>query len=370
VIELKIAILVKRFILSGGKERYVVELAKALTRQGHNVHVYACTCDQTLLNGITFHPVVSRYGFSGILNTLSFIRETDKMVSTQAYDIVHSHERNYRQKILTLHSLTYCQGLEKYSFLKRLDQKYLSLRSLLYLWLEKRQMKSPWLVSVSQEVSRDVEKYYGRTHHMITIPPGVDIDQFDPMTLSHLREQARKENNLQENELAVLFVGSAFQRKGLDRILPFIQGDMRLFVVGKGDRLGKYKRLIKAHGLEKKVVFTGLVKDMKPYYALADMVVLPSLSEAFGMSILEGMACGLPVIVTQNCGVADLIDHNVNGLVMKKEADLGIYLDQLGSKEERFRLGTGARKTAQAYTWERVGQTHEIFYKRLLSGES
>jgi len=367
---MKIAFLVKRFNRSGGKERYVVELAKAITRQGHNVHVYACNCDQTLLNGITFHPVISRYGFSGILNTLSFIRETDKLVSTQAYDIVHSHERNYRQKILTLHSLSYCQGLEKYSFLRRLDQKYLSLRSLLYLWLEKRQMKSPWLVSVSQEVSRDVKKYYGRDHQMIMIPPGVDIDQFDPLTLAHLREQARKENNLQENELAVLFVGSAFQRKGLDRILPFIQGDMRLFVVGKGDNLGKYKRLIQASGLEKKVVFTGLVKDMKPYYALADMVVLLSLSEAVGMSMLEGMACGLPVIVTQNCGVADLIDHNVNGLVMKNEADLGIYLDQLGSKEERFRLGAGARKTAQAYTWERVGQTHETFYKGLLSGES
>jgi UDP-glucose:(heptosyl)LPS alpha-1,3-glucosyltransferase len=366
---MKIAFLIKRFNRSGGKERYVVELAKALTRQGHNVHIYACTCDQTLLNGITFHPVVSRYDFSGILNTLSFIRETDKMVSTQAYDIVHSHERNYRQKILTLHSLSYCQGLEKYSFLRRMDQKYLSLRSLLYLWLEKRQMKSPWLVTVSREVSRDVEKYYRRDHQMIMIPPGVDIDQFDPMTLARLRGQARKENNLQQNELAVLFVGSAFQRKGLDRILPFIQGDMRLFVVGKGDKLGKYKHLIQASGLEKKVFFAGMVKDMKPYYALADMVVLPSLSEAFGMSILEGMACGLPVIVTQNCGVADLIDHNVNGLIMKKEADLGIYLGLLSSKEERFRLGASARKTARDHTWQKVCLDHEVFYKRLLSGE-
>lgn len=367
---MKIAFLVKRFNRSGGKERYVVELARALSLQGHSIHVYACTCDHSLLKDITFHPIVSRFAFSSVLNTLSFIKETEKTVPRQAYDIVHSHERNFTQKIVTLHSLTYCEGLEKYSFLRRIDQKYLSLRSLLYLWLEKRQMKSPWLVSVSREVSRDVEKYYGRSHNMITIPPGVDIDQFNPVKIQNLRDQARKENKLDKNELAVLFVGSAFQRKGLDRILPFIKGDMRLFVVGKGDKLNKYKSLIKTYGLEEKVVLTGMVKDVKHYYALADVVVLPSRSEAFGMSVLEGMACGLPVIVTHNSGVADLVEHNRNGLIMKDDTDLARYLDFLSSEKERSRLGTGARKTAQTYTWERVGQTHEAFYKQLLSGES
>jgi len=367
---MKIAFLVKRFTRSGGKERYVVELAMALKRQGHSIHVYAYKCDHTLLKEITFHRVPLFFTFSSILNTLSFIKETKKKVPKQEYDIIHSHERNYTQEIITLHSLTYCEGLEKYSFLRKIDQKYFSLRSLLYLWLEKRQMKSPWLISVSQEVSRDVEKYYGRSDNIVIIPPGVNTDQFNPVSTNKLRDQARKENNLNKNELAVLFVGSAFQRKGLDRLLPEINGDTRLFVVGKGDKLVKYKRLIKAYGLEKKVVLTGMVKDVKQYYALADIVVLPSRSEAFGMSILEGMACGLPVIVTKNCGVADLIEHNKNGLIMKEDSDLGNYLHLLRSKKERLRIGIHAGTTAKAYSWKRVGISHEAFYRQILSCKS
>ncbi|CCK79417.1 glycosyltransferase family 4 protein [Desulfobacula toluolica] len=364
---MKIALLVKRFTLSGGKERYVVELARALQRRGHSIHVFACQYDNSLSKQITFHKVVSRFDSFSVLNTLSFIKETAKLLSKQKYDIIHSHERNYTQKILTLHSLSYCEGLEKYSFIRRIDQKYFSLRSLLYLWLEKRQMRSPWLISVSQEVSRDVKKYYDRSENIVTIPPGVDTDQFNSANIKKLRDQARKEKKVQKDELAVLFVGSAFQRKGLGRLLPEIKENMRLFVVGKGDKLVKYKRLIKAYGIEKKVILTGMVNDVKQYYALADVVVLPSRSEAFGMSALEGMACGLPVIVTQNCGVADLIENNKNGLVMKKNSDLAKYLHLLRSKEERLRLGTLAEKTAKAYSWERVGLTHEAFYKQILS---
>ena len=257
---MKIAFLVKRFTLSGGNERYVVELVRDLNRRGHDIHVYACKCEPSLLKEITFHQVPSHFTFSGVLNTLSFIRETRKLVPNHEYDIVHSHERNYTQDIVTLHSFSYLEGLEKYSFFRKMDQKYLSLRSLLYLMLEKRQMKSPWLVSVSQAVSKDIKKYYGRTDNIVTIPPGVDTDCFNPDTIKKHRDQARKENHLYGDELAVLFVGSAFQRKGLDRILPEISGNMRLFVVGSGDKLTRYKKLVKKYDLEKK---NGVYRDDK-----------------------------------------------------------------------------------------------------------
>ena len=161
---MKIAILVKRFTLSGGKERYVVELARSLCRLGHSVDVFACKADDRLLEGMGFFRVENRFTFSSVLNTISFVRETAKMLMHHSYDIVHSHERNYTQRILTLHSFSYYDGLERYSRLRKIDQKYLSLRSWLYLWLEKRQMKTPWLVSVSTAISRDVNTQIGRAH--------------------------------------------------------------------------------------------------------------------------------------------------------------------------------------------------------------
>ena len=364
---MKIALLVKHFTRSGGKEQYVVELAGALRRLGHTIHVYAYDCDPDLSDRATFHGLREGITISSVLNTLSFIHESRKRLAFGTYDIVHSHERNYTQEVVTLHSLSFVHGVEKYSWLRRLDQKYFSPRSLLYLWLERQQMKSPWLVTVSGEVSRDVAKHYGRSRQVVCIPPGVDVERFSPAAVAGLRNQARQAHHLEKEERALLFVGSAFQRKGLDRILPAIQGKRRLFVVGRGDRHARYHRLIRQYGLENKVVFTDMVNDVLPYYALADVVVLPSRSEAFGMSILEGMACGLPVVVTPNAGVADLIEHGENGLIMQTDADLARSLDLLEPIDERRRIGGNARRTAQDHTWEQVGRRHEAFYRQLVA---
>lgn len=364
---MKIAILVKRFTLSGGKERYVVELVHALCRLGHHVDVFACEAEPQLLNGIGFFRVPNRMRFSSVLNTISFVRETAKILKDHDFDIIHSHERNYTQEVLTLHSFSYYEGLEKYTFLRKIDQKYLSLRSLLYLWLERRQMKTPWLISVSTAISKDVEKNYHRTGNVVEIPPGVDLTIFDGRSIDAMREQARKEKNIKENELAVLFVGSAFQRKGLDRLIPAITEGMRLLVVGKGDHIPKFKKMIKAHHCGQRVSMEGITDNVIKYYALADVVVLPSRSEAFGMSILEGMACGLPVIVSHNSGIADLIRHGENGFLMKKASELPELLELMRSGEKRRKIGRCARKTAEQYSWSRVGVSHEALYKKILS---
>lgn len=364
---LKIAVLVKRFTLSGGKERYVVELVKSLCRLGHQVDVFACKAEQQLLNDIGFFRVPNKMTFSSVLNTISFMKETAKMLEEHDYDIVHSHERNYTQEVLTLHSFSYYEGLKKYTLLRKIDQQYFSLRSQLYLWLERRQMKTSWLISVSKAISKDVKENYHRTGNIVEILPGVNLTVFDEKSVHAMRQQARKEKNIQENELAVLFVGSAFQRKGLDRLIPAITEAMRLIIVGKGDHIPKFSNMINAHHCGQQISIEGITDNVLKYYALADVVVLPSRSEAFGMSILEGMACGLPVIVSHNSGVADLIRHGENGFLIGKTSELPKLLELLRSNEKRRKIGLCARKTAEQYGWSRVGAAHEALYKKILS---
>lgn len=364
---LKIAFLVKRFCKSGGKELYAVEVARELVKQGHQVDIFSYVADSKMINGITFHQVPKRLAFSSVLNTLSFIRETTKMLQNNSYDIIHSHERNYKQDVLTLHSFSYLSGLEKYSGLRRIEQKYFSLRSLCYLWLEKKQMTTPWLISVSDEITKDVRRQYNRTENIVVMPPGVDTELFHPDVIAKERTEARIKVKAVDDELVIVFVGSAFKRKGLDRLFPVLSKGMRLLVVGSGDNVRRYKRKVKEYRLENQVQFVGLTDDVRKYLAAADVMVLPSRSEAFGISILEGMACGLPVIVSVNSGVAALIKHEENGFLMKHSAELSGLLKRLYSRNIRTKMGEHARKTAENFSWEKTTEAHEKFYRYILS---
>jgi len=134
---------------------------------------------------------------------------------------------------------------------------------------------------------------------------------------------------------------------------------MKLLVVGKGEKPGYYRRLVASCGVADQVLFKGLTEDVRAFYAAADVVVLPSLREAFGMSVLEGMACGLPVISSAAAGVSGLLDHGVNGYVCEHPGELPGLLERLKSSELRQTLGAQARLTAKGHTWEQTTDVYE-----------
>lgn len=364
--KLKIAVLVKRFSLTGGSEKYALEVVRRLVARGHEVDVYARdTVDREKLAGLGFVAVpAGRLGYFCVLDLYSFARETHRLLADKLYDVIHSHERGHMPRdISTLHSFSYRgAGYIEYPFYKKLLQVYLSPRSWLHLWLEKMQMTAPYLVAVSDVIRADLAKYYNRVDNVSVITPGVDTEWFDPDWIAGKRPELRAEEFITEKELAILFVGSEFRRKGLDRLIPAIGPGMRLIVVGRGERMRHYRDLVDRHGLVGRVEFKGLSDDVRRYYAMADVVVLPSRSEAFGMTILEGMACGLPVIVSANSGAAALIRDGDNGFIWHQQTDLAGILARLKDKDLRLRIGRHARETAMNFTWDKVTDKYEALY--------
>lgn len=361
---MKIAVLVKSFILAGGAERYAVELTRRLMKKGHEIDLYARYTDERLMDGIRHVIVPDRCTFSSAGNSLSFAREAARLLDGKGYDVVHSHERGYRQDVLTLHTFSYKSSLRKYPFLRRLDMTFLSHRSWIYLWLERRQMVTSRLVAVSELIREDVRDNYKRSGGVHVIPPGVDPELFHPAWIAENREPLREEMGIGRDEMVVLFVGSEFRRKGLDLLIPAIGRGMRLVVVGQGERPEHYGRLAAAHGIGERIHFTGLVKsDIRRFYAIADVVALPSLSDAFGMSILEAMACGIPVVASPEAGVSSLISPGENGFVASGSAELASSLTRLLDPSLRRVLGAAAMKTAGNHSWEKVADAYEsVFY--------
>lgn len=359
---LKIAVLVKRFISSGGAERYAVEVARRLLNKGHDIDLYARVADKELSVGMSIHQVPNKCKFSSVLNSVSFAREAAQMLQGKNYDVIHSHERGYMQDILTIHTFSYKGGTERYSFLKKIDRIYLSPRSGLYLWLERKQMSAPRLVAVSTVIREDIRTYYKRDKGVSVITPGVDTAWFHPLRVEENRKEMRREEKISADEMIVLFVGSEFRRKGLDCLIPAIGPGMRLLIVGKGERERHYRRLVSKCGMAQKVHFKGLSDNIRMYFALADVVVLPSLSDAFGMSILEAMACGHPVVCSANAGVSALIEDGINGFIFHDPSKLSGILMRLLDPIERRRLGVQARKTAEKHTWDTAADKYEKLY--------
>jgi glycosyltransferase involved in cell wall biosynthesis len=240
---------------------------------------------------------------------------------------------------------------------------YLSYRSWIYLWIEKRQMATSRLVAVSDLIREEVRQNYNRSGGVHVIPPGVDSDQFRPAWIAEHRDPLREEMGIGHDEMVVLFVGSEFRRKGLDLLIPAIGPGMRLVVVGQGERLEHYRKMAAANGIGDRIHFTGLVQsDVRRFYAIADVVALPSLSDAFGMSILEGMACGIPVVTTPCAGVSSLISPGKNGFVVSDSAGLASALTRLLYPSLRRSLGAAAMRTAEDHSWERVADAYESLF--------
>lgn len=362
---LKIAVLVKRFISSGGAERYAVEVTRRLLKKGHEISVYAREVEPGQETGVKWIRVSDRLRFSSVLNSVSFAVSAAHLLSQESYDVIHSHERAYAQDILTLHTFSFRGDVEKYSLLKRIDRIYLSPRSALYLWLEGKQMRTSRLVAVSDVILEDIRRNYPRAERVSVITPGVDTEWFHPSYVLQKREEERVRQEIPANETVILFVGSEFKRKGLDSLVPLISSGTRLIVVGKGERLGYYKSLARRRGTLERVYFKGHSDDIRHYYAASDVVVLPSRSEAFGMSVLEGMACGLPVVTSPNAGVASLIDDGRDGFVFRSVEELSKLLERLSDPALRTRIGLEARKKAERYSWDRTAEQYEELYFRI-----
>jgi len=363
--KLKIAFVIKNFVSTGGAERYAVEIAQRLVGRGHSIDLYARDIDRDLTQGMQVFQVPDKMKFSSAFSLHSFTKESSKLLRGKSYDIIHSHDKGCIGDVSTVHTFSFKRGMDRMSLIKKINEFVISPRAWLYLYMEGIQARTQCLAAVSQTIKADIQACHNRHSDIEVIPPGVDIHRFSPETIGPMREKARADAGLEPDDLAVLFIGSEFRRKGLDLIIPALGKGMQLFVVGRQERMPHYNRLVEKHRVQDAVRFTGLTDNVTAYYALADVVVLPSLAEAFGMTVLEGMACGLPVITSRQAGCSFLISSGQDGLVFESPDQISDMLEKLRDGSVRKEMGACARETALASTWDHAADQYEKLYTEI-----
>jgi glycosyltransferase involved in cell wall biosynthesis len=187
-----------------------------------------------------------------------------------------------------------------------------------------------------------------------------------------------------QDAFLVLFLGRIVPKKSPELLLEAIARWRRssaatqpCFLVFAGPSESEsYLRTLQADvkqlGLSESVVFTGAVYGDAKWSALADadIFVLPSQNENFGNAAAEAIACGTPVVVTDRCGIAPLVEGRA-GLVISHECEALIRaLDQLSHPELRMRMKLGCEEVARGLGWEQPLAETEALYTKLLSNVS
>jgi len=148
------------------------------------------------------------------------------------------------------------------------------------------------------------------------------------------------------------------------------QIDARLVLIGDGPDAALARQLSSDLGVEDRVIFTGVVDDIAPLIACADVLLLPSSTESFGLVALEAMASGVPVVASRVAGIPEVIEHGVSGLL----APVGdvdemsrLALKLLTNDDIHARIGSAARRRATThFDYRDIVPQYESVYSRLI----
>ncbi|HLA51136.1 MAG TPA: glycosyltransferase family 4 protein, partial [Thermodesulfobacteriota bacterium] len=182
-----------------------------------------------------------------------------------------------------------------------------------------------------------------------------------PGCIDKNRAAYREKLNIKD-EIALLFVGSGFERKGLGFLIEAVgilkgsgYNKIKLIVAGKG-KIKKYKNAADRLGIGKDVIFTGPVKDVQGYYSAADIFVLPSIYEPFSNACLEAMASGLPVVTSRINGASEILTDGKDGIIIDNPSnpeEIAEKIKPLLAGQARHAAGMEARMTVAKYSIEK-----------------
>lgn len=233
-------------------------------------------------------------------------------------------------------------------------------------------------VAISTAIRNEFIEAGVASERVTLIPNAVDTSVFRPPTPEE-KVGIRRRLGLAPGEVVFVYTGRLVRYKGLPLLLrswAAVARDrlgLRLLVVGEGGHdmhncEAELKDFVRRNGLSSSVMFTGGVAEVPPYLQAADVFVFPTENEAFGISLVEAMACGLPCLASGVGGVLDIVTPERDGLLLEAgdAAALERGLRRLADNPpERARLGEAARITVA----ERFGVESVVSaYARLLGG--
>ncbi|HKV86462.1 MAG TPA: glycosyltransferase [Candidatus Dormibacteraeota bacterium] len=236
------------------------------------------------------------------------------------------------------------------------------------------------LIASTHDEAEELARGYGADPERVAVvAPGVDLSMFRPVD----HTEARRKVGYRPDERMLLFVGRLERLKGVEvaiRALALLRDrqhdDVRLLILGEDSSDGKesekdrLKAVASAMGVRDRVDFVGSVAhhELPFFYAAADVCVMPSYSESFGLVALEAQACGCPVVGSDVSGLRSVVRDEISGYLIDGP-DVALYAERIGrilaNPELARQMGRRGSLLAQRFSWSRTADRLE----KLFDGE-
>jgi D-inositol-3-phosphate glycosyltransferase len=387
---------------TGGMNVYVRELTRELARRGVTVDVFTRSQNPHLPHvmhslgetGRVIHIPTGPeepYNKNLVFDHLpEFVDNVLQFAQREgiAYDVIHSHywlsgwaARDLRAEwgapiIQMFHTLGHVKNLIAAPS-ERESQRRIDKETEIIGFVDH-------IVAATPAEEKQLVEYYNADPIKITIiPPGVDTQLFHP----HSPEDAKSRLGVRPCDRMLLFVGRIEPLKGIDTLMramallayecPTWAKDICVAIIGgdpdatENEEMERLKAIRAELGITDLVTFLGARDQDKlhHYYSAAEMVIMPSNYESFGMVALEAMACGTPVIASDVGGLGYLVRDGETGLHVPNgnPAALARAIARLAEDHEvRQRMGRRAHLYAQQYSWECIANRVQALYLKAL----
>jgi len=363
----------------GGSGVVATELGKELALKGHEVHFISYAMPFRLshyVKNIFFHEVeISNYPlFEFSLYSLALASKMVEVATYEKLDLLHVHYAipHAISAYLARQILAKEKNLRIITTLHGTDITLVGLEPSFMHLVKFSIEESNGVTAVSRYLKEKTITNYHIEKEIEVIPNFIDTELYHP-----INGESEMKKNLAPNGEKVLIHVSNFRTvkrvqdaiKIFDRVNKEI--NTKLILVGDGPDRGECERLCRELMLCDNVVFLGKQEALVEILNCADLFLIPSQSESFGLSALEAMSCGLPVISSSVGGLPELVVHNQTGFISEiGDIDrMAKYTLDLLTNEKKYKLfSENSRKRAvENFRIEKVIPQYEQYYEKVLS---
>ncbi|MFP7493807.1 N-acetyl-alpha-D-glucosaminyl L-malate synthase BshA [Terribacillus saccharophilus] len=360
----------------GGSGVIATELGKKLAKKGHDIHFITSSVPfrlDMLLPNVFFHEVeMSHYPvFQYPPYDLVLANKMAEVIDEEQLDILHVHYAVPHAICAILAKGIAKRDVKIVTTLHGTDITVLGIDNGLRKMIIHAIEESDVVTAVSQSLVDQTREMLDVTSPIDVVYNFVDEEEYQPKDVHDIKQQF----GIGEDEKVLVHISNFRKVKRVQdvvQVFSYVQGKMpaKLMLIGDGPEYSDILRDVQQRGLEDKVLFLGKQNNVAALLNMADVMLLPSEKESFGLVLLEAMACGVPCIGTDVGGIPEVIQHGINGYItgLGEVEKMGAYVMELLTDSDLWQRFSDAaiQHANQAFHSDQVVAQYEAIYEEVL----